>query len=64
MVFAADYKRNYKNRFQGSRMTFQSPNGNRLVIAGKTGRDLTVNIVKFLDIQLKNVLRSMGILQL
>ena len=35
MVFAADYKRNYKNRYQESRMTFQSSNGNRLVVAGK-----------------------------
>ena len=35
MVFAADYKRNYKNHYQGSRMTFQSSNGNRLVVAGK-----------------------------
>ena len=35
MVFAVAYKRNYKNRYQGSRMTFQSSNGNRLVVAGK-----------------------------
>lgn len=37
MVFAADYRRNIgsKNHFQGSRMTFCSPNGNKLVVAGK-----------------------------
>uniref|UniRef100_A0A803LZV8 Retrotransposon Copia-like N-terminal domain-containing protein n=1 Tax=Chenopodium quinoa TaxID=63459 RepID=A0A803LZV8_CHEQI len=35
MVFAADYRKSYKNHYQGSKMTFQTGNGNKLVVAGK-----------------------------
>ncbi|CAO2828068.1 unnamed protein product [Amaranthus hypochondriacus] len=37
MVFAAEYKKNTRSQFQGSRMTFKS-NGNKIVVAGSGKR--------------------------
>lgn len=52
MVFAADYRKHSKNHFQGSKMTFQSTNGNKLVMLEE---DHIVSIVEFLVILLGNV---------
>ncbi|CAO2834697.1 unnamed protein product [Amaranthus hypochondriacus] len=45
MVFSAEYKKNNKSHFQGSRMTFRS-NGNKLVVAG-TGKRPFCNHCKY-----------------